>query len=151
MATRLPATRIDIRWHDITGSEGVTGCHRHSSEDVVAVHAAITSLCGRLETVSNAAIVEYTAKWRYHITDTRPTSGTTKNYGALFIFATATTDEYVMIEILGVSESNIVDGLIDITNADIITMIENIIDAGYCNPFGSVATSLIAAIPTFNP
>jgi hypothetical protein len=149
MATRLPAVSIEIIWQDGSGSRGASGCHRHSSEDVAAVQTAATSLCGYLNAVSDAAIVEYITKWRFHIADARPTSGTTKNYGALFIFSSAVPGEYVMYEVLGVPTSYIADGLIDITNADIAAIGENIITSGYCNPFGSVATALISVVPTF--
>jgi len=151
MATRLPAASIEIIWQDGSGSRGISECHRHSSQDVAAVNAAATSLCSVLLNVSDAAIVEYITKWRFYISDARPTSGTTKNYGATLIFATATTDEYAMVEVLGVPTSYIVDGMIDIANADIAAIGANIIASGYCNPFGSVATTLIAAVPTFTP
>lgn len=151
MATRFPAVRADIKWLDATGSTTYSGCHRHSSEESTAVLSAVDSLCADLRAVSNAAIIEYNAKWLFYVTDIWPTSGIAQNYGATLIFATSTTDEYVMIDILGVPNSYIVDGMIDITNAYIAAIGVNIISSGYCNPFGSSATKLIAAIPTFTP
>jgi hypothetical protein len=151
VTTRLPAVGIDILWRDGSGSSTISGCHRRSSEDIAAVDAAAISLCTRLTAASRAAIVGFNATWRFHVSDARPTSGIGKNYGATLIFSTTTVDEYVMIDILGIPTSYIVNGMIDITNASIVSISNNIISNGYCNPFGSAATTLIAAVPTFIP
>jgi hypothetical protein len=151
MATLLPAVRANIEWLDTTGSVTYSGCHRHSSEEVTAVNAAVTSLCATLSTVSDAVIAGYTATWSMWISDTWPIGGVTHNHGITLIFGTSIADEYVMVDIVGVPTSYIVDGMIDITNADIAAIGENIISSGYCNPFGTLATELLAAVPTLTP
>lgn len=151
MATLLPAVRANIQWLGASGSVTYSGCHRRSSEEVTAVNAAVTSLCATLGAASDAVITGYTATWSLWVTDVWPTGGVTHNYGATLIFGTSIADEYVMIDIVGVPTSYIVDGMIDITNADIAAIGENIISSGYCNPFGTMATELLAAVPTLTP
>ena len=148
----LPALSVTVAWIDGKSKTTTSVAHRTSSESAAAVETAAAALTAALAAASNAIITGYTAEWSIHLSDMWPGAGTTANYGATLIFSTAVTGEYVMVDVLGVPVTYIgTDGMIDITNANIASIGATIIDSGYCNPFGSIATALVAAIPTFTP
>jgi hypothetical protein len=110
-------------------------------------------LCAALQAASDCGIEEYTATWLFRVSDTRPApGGAPTDQGAIFIFSTNVPGEYLLIDVPSVPLSCIGDnGLIDITQPAIANLAVNIIDQGWCNPFGSVATALLSAVPTVTP
>lgn len=146
-----PSTTINVVWRDASASVGYTRLHRKSSESIADSANAMDSLCDVLARASTCTLTGYHVVWRYHRSDSAPYSSTPLEYGALLIFETSVIDAYVVFELLSIPDSYIVDGLIDISNDDIVGLADCIIDNGVCNPFGNMATALIAGIPTFSP
>lgn len=144
---RLPATNNRIVWRDITDSESTSDISRHSMEDVTASHDAVTSLCTRLQRVSGCIIAEYTTTWFYHLTDSFPINSSLVHDSAIFVFDTDTDTEFVLAEVHGISSLIYkIDGIIDMTNPDIVDIADNIISSGYCNPFGFIALHILFVV-----
>lgn len=150
---RLPAAEITISWRDESGSRGQTRLYRASFTAAADIAAAVdfAQLAGGVTGCSCAGLSVLYSWW---LTDARGDGPQLRQWEAVLVFATATPGQLVHVTVPGVAVGLVVAGPgaeLDTTAPALAALAAGLVVAGVSNPFGYVATELLAAYVQFTP
>lgn len=147
----LPAAEVVISLRDGSGSVGRVMANVGDGTSITAARGAIQTLLGPLSSLSRCAMVGYSVSYTTFISSAAGDAGQLALARGLFVFATDQEDQYLTLAVPGINPELVaLDGTVDPAQPDVAAFIGQVVGQ-VTNPFGAVATELLASYLQIDP
>jgi hypothetical protein len=143
---------VELVWQDASGSTAATTLHAPSSLTVAEIDASVTTVASILASLTGCTLVATRIKYRSEpFPPVLLTGGSPITRTGIFFFSTGVSTPDALVSVPGIKDAVIVssgpgEGVqIDITNSDVVTFANAVVDNGFSNPFADVFVALFAA------
>jgi hypothetical protein len=143
---------LELQYVDATGTKGATTVKYPLGTTVAVMDAQASALASLIAPITGCVLIRQRIIYKA-VADPRdvPDTGSTVKSQGVFFFSTGDDTPYEVVGVPGIDEEVISDvepfsGVsIDVTNSDVIAVLDVVLAGIYSNPFGDDIASLVTA------
>jgi len=143
---------VELQWQDATGSKGTTTVKAPLDTARAILDVDALSLASFIAPITGCVLTRIRVLYKaVAVPRTDAITGTSVISAGMFFFESADGVNQLLFQVPGILDSKLVssgDGagvLIDVTDSDVIALIEQFQSLDMCNPFGVVCDALVTA------